>query len=87
MDDDREATRRIAVLGLHVIGARRIGDSGGASCSMVLLTWHMEAPSAITAGAKWLVTVMAVLVDASSVVRFGLSTDFYVFAVLAARAI
>ena len=86
MDDDREATRGIAVLVLHVIGARRMGDSGGASCSIVLLTSHVEAPSAIVAGAKWLVTVMAVLVDASSVVSFGLSTDFCVFAVLAATA-
>ncbi len=77
---------------LHVIGVRRMGDFGGASCSIARPVLHVVGESTMAAvlvdgsGADLLVTVFAdcVLVDASSVARFGLSTDFYVFAVLAA---
>jgi hypothetical protein len=43
---------------------------------------HVEALSAIVV-VELLVTVVAVLVNVSSVVRFSLSTDFYAFVVLA----
>jgi hypothetical protein len=51
------------------------------SC-LVLLMSHVEALSAIVA-VELLVTVVAVLVNVSLVVRFGLLTDFYAFVVLA----